>query len=168
MFSFFEAPKEVLKKLDYYRFRFFWQWDEHKKKYRLAKWTTLSKPKCFGGLGILDLNIQNKCLLGRWIFKFLNEEGAWQELLKNKYLRYKSLSQCTKKPGDSQFWSGLMAVKDIFLSYGSFKIQNSKTVRFWEDTWKENKPFMELYPNLYRIVRKKNVTLANVLSCVPP
>ncbi|WVZ54678.1 hypothetical protein U9M48_005442 [Paspalum notatum var. saurae] len=157
MFSFFETPKGVIKKLDYYRSRFFWQCDEHKKKYRLAKWTTLSKPKCFGGLGIL----------GKWLLKFLNEEGACQELLKNKYLRHKLLSQCTKKLGDSQFWSGLMAVKDIFLSYGSFKIQNGQTVRFWEDTWKGNKPFMELYPNLYRIVRKKNVTLANVLSCVP-
>ena len=31
MFSFFEAPREVLKKLDFYRSRFFWQSNEHKK-----------------------------------------------------------------------------------------------------------------------------------------
>jgi hypothetical protein len=31
MLSFFEVPREVLKKLDYYRSRFFWQSDEHKK-----------------------------------------------------------------------------------------------------------------------------------------
>jgi hypothetical protein len=31
MLSFFEVPREILKKLDYYRSRFFWQSDGHKK-----------------------------------------------------------------------------------------------------------------------------------------
>ena len=31
MMSFFEIPRGVLKKLDYFRSRFFWQSDEHKK-----------------------------------------------------------------------------------------------------------------------------------------
>lgn len=40
MLSFFEVPKGILKKLDYYRFPFFfWQCDEHGKKYRLARWS---------------------------------------------------------------------------------------------------------------------------------
>jgi hypothetical protein len=41
MLSFFEVPKEVLHKLDFYRSRFFWQGDNHKKKYRLAKWDVI-------------------------------------------------------------------------------------------------------------------------------
>jgi hypothetical protein len=36
MLSFVEVPREVLKKLDYYRSRFFWESDGHKKKYRLT------------------------------------------------------------------------------------------------------------------------------------
>ncbi len=32
MISFFEIPKRVLQKIDYYRSRFFWQGDDHKKK----------------------------------------------------------------------------------------------------------------------------------------
>uniref|UniRef100_J3NES6 Reverse transcriptase domain-containing protein n=1 Tax=Oryza brachyantha TaxID=4533 RepID=J3NES6_ORYBR len=39
--------KSVLKKLDYYRSRFFWQCDEYKKKYRLARWSVLC-PKTIG------------------------------------------------------------------------------------------------------------------------
>jgi hypothetical protein len=35
--SFFEVPKGVLQKLDFYRSRFFWQGNDQKKKYRLAK-----------------------------------------------------------------------------------------------------------------------------------
>jgi hypothetical protein len=45
MMSFFRIPKGVLKKLDYYRSRFYWQSDEHKKKYRLIKWGVLQQPK---------------------------------------------------------------------------------------------------------------------------
>jgi hypothetical protein len=65
MMSFFSIPKGVLEKLDYYRSRFFWQCDEHKKKYRLAKWSILRKPRSAGGMGIIDLDIQNKCLLSK-------------------------------------------------------------------------------------------------------
>jgi hypothetical protein len=36
MLSFFEVPS-VLEKIDYFRSRFYWQSDEHKKKYRLAR-----------------------------------------------------------------------------------------------------------------------------------
>ena len=65
MLSFFEIPKEVLKKLNFYRSRFFWQGDGHKRKYRLSKWDILCRPKEQGGQGIMDLNVQNKCLLSK-------------------------------------------------------------------------------------------------------
>ena len=45
MMSFFEIPRGILKKLDYFRSRFFWQSDEHKKKYRLTKWEVVCAPK---------------------------------------------------------------------------------------------------------------------------
>jgi hypothetical protein len=48
MMSFFRIPKGVLEKLDYYRSRFFWQCDDHKKKYRLAKWSIIHKPRSVG------------------------------------------------------------------------------------------------------------------------
>jgi hypothetical protein len=47
--SFFIMTKGILEKLDYYRSKFFWQCDEHKKKYRLAKWSILHKSKSVGG-----------------------------------------------------------------------------------------------------------------------
>jgi len=92
MMSFFAIPKGVRKRLDYYRSRFFWQCDEHKRKYRLAKWSILCKPRCMGGMGILDLETQNHCLLSKWLFKLFNEEGRWQDVLKRKYVKDKCLS----------------------------------------------------------------------------
>ena len=53
MFSFFEVPREVLKKLDFYRSRFFWQSNEHKKKVYADKMecpVLLKRPREFGNL----------------------------------------------------------------------------------------------------------------------
>ena len=103
MMSFFSLPKGVLKKLDYFRSRFYWQGDEHKKKYRLAKWNILSMPKDQGGLGIQDLNIKNIALLSKWLYKLLSSDGLWQQILRNKYLGSKPLVQAIWKTGDSHF-----------------------------------------------------------------
>ena len=93
MLSFFLIPKGVLKRLDYYRSRFFWQGDSEKKRYRLARWDAVCHPKDQGGLGIHDLEIKNKALLRKWLYKLLTEEGVWQNLLRRKYIGSKALSQ---------------------------------------------------------------------------
>jgi hypothetical protein len=57
LMSFFRIPKNVLEKLDYYRSRFFWKCDEHKKKYWLAKWSIFINLRvcvCGGGGGLGD------------------------------------------------------------------------------------------------------------------
>jgi hypothetical protein len=62
--------------MDFYRSLFF-QTINHKKKYRLTKWNILCRPKDQGGLGIEVLEIKNRNLLIKWLFKLLNEEGMW-------------------------------------------------------------------------------------------
>ena len=117
-----------------------------------------------GGLGILNLEVQNTCLLSKWVFKLLNEEGLWQEVLRRKYVKDKCLTQIEKRPGDSHFWSGLMDVKDIMLQYGRFKVSSGDQTRFWEDMWVGQQPLMRRFPDLYRILRKKRVSVASVLN----
>ena len=124
MISFFQIRKGVLHRLDYFRSRFFWQGDNEKKRYRLAKWDAVCRPKDLGGLGIHDLEVKNRALLGKWLFKLLTEEGVWQTLLKRKYVGSKAISQVSWKSGDSHFWAGLMATKKFFLPYGSFSIKD--------------------------------------------
>lgn len=91
----------------------------------------------------MDLETQNKFLLSKWLFKLLNGDGIWQQILKNKYLGSKTISQVEKKSGDSHFLSGLMNVKEDLLNYMTFKLQNGEQIRFWEDKWLENTSFSE-------------------------
>ena len=127
----------------------------------------MCQPKEQGGLGIQNLDLQNKCLLSKWLFKLCNEEGTWQELIRNKYLKNKTLSQIEKKNGFSQFWNGLLGVKDIFLSLGKFKLDNGTQIRFWEDKWLGSQALKIQYSNLFDIVWKKQATMADVFNSAP-
>jgi hypothetical protein len=121
----------------------------------------LCRPKEQGGLGILDLQLQNKCLY------VANTDGMWQTLLQNKYLRSKSLTQVAAKPYGSHFWRGLMHKKDEVLAKGSFEIKDGTNVRFWDDTWVGDKPLKVQYPNLYNIVRDPHANVSKIMATIP-
>jgi hypothetical protein len=82
------------------------------------------------GLGVLNLGVHNKCLLSKWLFRLLNGDGIWQRLLRNKYLRDKTLTQVQYMPRDSHFWAGLMKVKEEFVSLSKFDLGDRSQVRF--------------------------------------
>ena len=102
-------------------------------------------------------------MLSKWLFKLINEEGIWQSLLRNKYLKNQTIAQVEKKAG---FWVGLMKVKDTFLSYGSFHLNDGNYIKFWEDKWLGNHTLREQYPALFNIVRKKHATVASLFDRV--
>jgi hypothetical protein len=114
------------------------------------------------------LNTTNTALLSKWIYKLLTADGIWQQLLRNKYVGSKPLSQVEWKLGDSHFWCGLMKVKPTFFCYGSFLLKDGSQVRFCEDTWLDGSSLRDQYPSLYNIVRHKSITIAKVMSVFPP
>lgn len=90
----------------------------------------------------------------------------WQQILRNKYLKKFTLSKVSYKPEDSNFWAGLMKVKEVFLCLGSFVLKDGSQIRFWEHMV-GYRPLMVRYPSLYHIVRSKSATVAKVLESVP-
>jgi hypothetical protein len=76
LLSFFEIPKGVSKILDFYISRFFGKANNLKTNIDLQNGTLFVDRKIKGDWS---------CLLSKWLFNFLSEEGMWQELLHNKY-----------------------------------------------------------------------------------
>jgi hypothetical protein len=68
------------------------------------------------------------------------------------------------KSYDSHFWRGLMKIKDIVLSCGSFMIRDETQIRFWEDTWVGNNPFKCQFPTIFNIPHDPHTTVASVMS----
>ncbi|WVZ57739.1 hypothetical protein U9M48_008086 [Paspalum notatum var. saurae] len=152
MMPFFAIPKGVLKKLDYFRSRFFWQCDERKRKYRLAKWDILCQPEDQRGLGIHGLDVKNTALLSKWLYNLLISDGTWQQILRNKFLKH------SEKMETHIFGACLMKVKHDFLRFGTFLIKNGSQVRFWKDRWLEQ----------LTLPRYKQATVAVVLGTSLP
>ena len=61
-----------------------------------------------------------------------------------------------------------MKVKNEFQKFSSFIIKDGSQIRLWEDIWLENRFLREQYPQLYNIARKKQDTVADVLSTPIP
>ena len=68
---------------------------------------------------------------------------------------------------ETQFWAGLMKVKDEFLRLGSFTLHNGSQITFWEDVWLGQTKLSQRYSSLYNIVYIKHATVAEVLGSVP-
>jgi hypothetical protein len=60
-----------------------------------------------------------------------------------------------------------MNIKDTFMGFGSFKVKDGSQTRFWVDTWLGNKPLKNKFPALFNIVRRKQDSVAQVLSSSP-
>jgi hypothetical protein len=82
----------------------------------------LCRPKVQDDLGIEVLDLKHKCLLSKWLFKLSTKEGMWQEILENKYLKNKKLSQVEAKPIDLPFWKGHMRVKKYLFARAGFNV----------------------------------------------
>uniref|UniRef100_A0A453B2E7 Reverse transcriptase zinc-binding domain-containing protein n=1 Tax=Aegilops tauschii subsp. strangulata TaxID=200361 RepID=A0A453B2E7_AEGTS len=92
---------------------------------------------------------------------------TWAQILRNKYLQSKTLSQVTVRPTDSPFWKGLMRVKATFFNRTKFIVGDGNDTRFWEDTWLGDTPLALQYPTLYRIVHRRDALVATIMQATP-
>ena len=101
----------------------------------LTKWDIICRLKDLGGLGVENVEVKNRCLLTKWLYRLsIETEGMWVQILRNKYLQSKTLAQVTVRPNDSPFWKGLMRTKATFFHRTKLIIGNGNLTRFWVDT----------------------------------
>ncbi|GJM99952.1 hypothetical protein PR202_ga17095 [Eleusine coracana subsp. coracana] len=119
--------------MDSIRAKFFWQGANDKSKYYMMRWDAVTRPKKFGGLGIINTRIMNDCLLTKWIYKICRDcQDTWCKLLKAEYMPDNDFFS-SKVRGTSQFWQGLHKVKHLFQWGAIYKGRNGKRTRFWQE-----------------------------------
>ena len=66
---------------------FLWGGGNLEKKFHLVSWNTVCSSKEGGGLGTRDLSLVNKALLGKWVWRFAEEESSyWKDVISLKYM----------------------------------------------------------------------------------
>lgn len=98
----------------------------------------VTKPKEAGGLGIGNLVIRNKALLGKWWWRFPKERDSLRaEVIESKY----SLQDNGWDAGLATWstfrspWKFISRVYPMFLQLVTVQLGKGDKVRFWEDTW---------------------------------
>jgi hypothetical protein len=57
-----------------------------------------------------------------------------------------------------------MNIKEEFMRRGRFWVGDGRATRFCVDKWILNTPLKDWFPNLYNIVRRKNVLVKDVMN----
>ncbi|KAJ4815734.1 RNA-directed DNA polymerase (reverse transcriptase)-related family protein [Rhynchospora pubera] len=155
--SFFKVPKWVLLSFNRLRRTFLWGQKGEVKKLALVSWDTIARPKEMGGWGILNLELMNKALLGKWKWNidYKGCTGLWKEILQIKYSH--------RVPSSfSPFWKGVWSM-DQLVRLGTTKtVGNGKNTLFWLDTWFENYPLALRFPRLFQKTKKPRAKFCEV------
>jgi hypothetical protein len=157
-----DVPKTVIKAIDKSCRAFFWTGEDscHGSKCLVA-WDVVQAPKDKGGLGVKDLELQNLCLLMKFINKlFTRDNTSWKEWL----LRSAS-SFDTPITGYSSFlWRIINDELNTFRSITFVKVNNGTATSFWFDHWMLDGPLISTHHALFTHTTMPNVSVQCVFQ----
>ena len=151
-------PKTVIESIDRARRHCLWRGsDINSSKKSLVLWERVCQPKDRGGLGVIDLRLQNNALLLKNLHKFYNRYPVpWVSLIWNTY--YTAEPPHAVTPKGSFWWRDVLQFVDIFRGISACTVQDGKSCLFWEDLW-NNKVRALVYPRIYSFARNSNLSV---------
>ncbi|KAL5543390.1 hypothetical protein UlMin_007174 [Ulmus minor] len=170
--SLFKLPRVVAASLEKMMREFLWDRDSTGKARSLVRWKTVCKPKELGGLGIGNLILRNKALLGKWLWRFpLEQHSLWAAVIRSKYGLDRN-GWDTNRVTVGSFrnpWKFISQGISNFFSYTKWVVGRGDHILFWHYNWCESYIFKTSFPSLYRLSRKKfcviNQINSGVFSC---
>jgi len=122
-----EIPKTVIKLIDKFREHCLWRGSSSNgRTMPKVAWEMVSLPKKEGGLGIIDISIQNQALLMKNLDKFYNKKDIpWVSLIWKKHYPNGKLPNHVKK--GSFWWKDLLKLIPQFKELTKVQIRNGKT-----------------------------------------
>ena len=106
--------------------------DDGMKAVSLAAWDLICRPKNKGGLGIIDLRVQNQGLLLKQLHKFYNRmDLLWVKLVWTAY--YNGLVPHATEPCGSFWWRGIIHLATIYRGVMTVEVGDGSTALFWKD-----------------------------------
>lgn len=137
----------VLEQINKYLRHCFWRkYGLEDKGSALIAWDKVCLPKDQGGLGVLDLATQNKCLLVKHLHKFFNCENL--PLVKFIWDSYYFEGLVTDIPVGSFWWKRISKLIPEFKKMPRGIIGRGNTIMLWHDNWGNGNlkgHFLELY-----------------------
>ena len=105
------------------------------KKLHLINWNIVCESKESGGLGIRDLTLMNRALLGKWTWKFaMKGDTIWRKFFSLKYgMEEGDRFSRTRGNHEIGLWKAINKEAAQMKQYCSFDLGDGQSIRFWED-----------------------------------
>jgi hypothetical protein len=152
----------VLDECEKYRRYCLWRnKDLNSKTPPLASWDMVCCPKAQGGLGVLNLTVQNNCLLIKHIHKFYNKDNIpWIHLVWESYYHH---TMPPLRHRDISFWWGdCLKNLDLYKAKASCTLNSGETVLLWTDLW-STEVLSTKWPYLFTFARDITISVKKVI-----
>ncbi|KAK1409431.1 hypothetical protein QVD17_35957 [Tagetes erecta] len=166
-FSLYKAPAKIIDILEAKRRRFFWGGKEDTKNIAWVAWDQITRPKKYGGLGLTPLKEFNIALLSKWWWRFKTEEKhLWRSLINSIHCTNRSWPALPHKKHLTGTWNSIARIENSLGLKGidltqliRGQIGSGTSIRFWLDAWASDKPFKDLFPDLYALESRKSIVV---------
>jgi retron-type reverse transcriptase len=155
--------KGVIDNIDRARKQCLWRGNDlNKKGGNLAAWSMVQLPKAKGGLGVINLNVQNDALLLKHLDKFYAKRDIpWVNLIWSSYYLDK-VPHAVREVG-SFWWKDVLRLSTHFRGIAHCVLGDGSTVMFWEDLWGSSL-LADDFPRLFSFARNKHLSVKAVLD----
>ncbi|GKC41133.1 RNA-directed DNA polymerase, eukaryota, reverse transcriptase zinc-binding domain protein [Tanacetum coccineum] len=169
--SLYKAPLGVLHDMESLRRKFFNGIEKNERKISLIGWNKILASKQKGGLGVSSFYALNRSLLFKWVWRFLSQDSSlWHRVVTSLY--------GNRLPIDGNVSSSVSApwhciIKELgSLSYKGInllaqlkkKVGNGVHTLFWKDSWINGTPLNIIFPRVYALENRKDITVAEKLN----
>ncbi|KAL5567832.1 hypothetical protein UlMin_024407 [Ulmus minor] len=157
--SLFKLPNGVAALLEKMMRQFLWDKEVGGKGKSLVDWKLVCSPKECGGLGIGNLLIRNKALLGKWLWRFpLEQHTLWAAVIKSKYgLNREGWDTNLVTVGSFRSpWKFIAQGTSNFLLNTKWVVGRGDRILFWHHAWVDSLVLKLSYPRLFRLSNKQS------------
>ena len=157
-------PPKIVAQLDKIRRHRLWQkqTEDGVKSNSLAACNMVCTPKKNGGLGVINLRIQNDALLLKFLHKFYNRHDIpWVHLIWDSY--YCDTIPHAHDSCGSFWWKYLIHLMPRYRGVTRIKIGNGSSSLFWKDNWSHS-IYAETCPRAYSYAISEDISVKHLLT----
>lgn len=152
--SLFPLPVGVANRIEKLFRAFLWGGMGEESKLHLVSWQRVSCPIANGGLGVRNLCVFNKTLLGKWLWRYQMEGNSlWREVIDHKYGCVWG-GWCSKEGRGSygvSLWKFIRKEWNTFEKHLKFEVGDGARTRFWFDVWSGESLLCMAFPIVFNL-----------------
>jgi hypothetical protein len=116
--------------------RFWWGHKDNTSRIHWMSWERMGTSKAKGGLGFRDLEVFNKALLSKQIWRLMQApDSLAAKILKAKYYPSSSILEANLGNRPSYLWRSFMTAQPVLKNGLQWRVGNGNKIKVWNDKW---------------------------------